>query len=105
MSVSPTRGNACPLPLQAIRQAEVEFYVWDYHSSFPFCQIVTDFGRGGVAFYYQGTDADGSRVVCQHVFCTMDKLYDFIAALIHGLPQHVLSSTPSAEVTTACTLD
>ena len=39
------------LSQQAVRQAEVEFYLWWRNSHFPYLQVVTDMETGGYAFY------------------------------------------------------
>ena len=43
------------LSRQAVRQAELEYYIWGKYSFFPFLQLVTDQQAGGVAFYRRPT--------------------------------------------------
>jgi hypothetical protein len=72
------------LCMQGLRQAETEYYLWQNASVYPFCQIITDLNRGGVAFYAYG-EASGSVQVFRRAMIGMDKLWEFISSMIKQL--------------------
>ncbi|GIL52315.1 hypothetical protein Vafri_8227 [Volvox africanus] len=77
------------LTLQGFRQAEVEFYLWQCYSQYPFCQIITDATNGGMAFYCGAVDDMGQKQVHYQVLEGMQNVYIFMAELIDGLPDNL----------------
>ncbi|GIL53772.1 hypothetical protein Vafri_9358 [Volvox africanus] len=77
------------LTLQGFRQAEVEFYLWQCNSQYPFCQIITDATNGGMAFYCGAVDDMGRKQVHYQVLEGMQNVYIFMAELIDGLPDNL----------------
>lgn len=78
-------------------QMEVEYVIFSAVSEYPFCQLVTDLGRGGVAIWTDGREPGGRWILRQKLLNSMEQVYTFMAQLIHNLPQHVVDLAPDSE--------
>jgi hypothetical protein len=95
-----TARLSCPLlarvHLQALREAEVEFYTWDSYVPGPFLQLVTDLCRGGVVFWCSGFTGPGPAsssnkiTIRRQVLSSMNQVYEFVTKAVHNLPDHVV---------------
>lgn len=86
------------LCLQNVWQMEVEYVIFSAVSEYPFCQLVTDLGRGGVAIWTDGREPGGRWILREKLLNSMEQVYTFMAQLIHNLPQHVVDLAPDSEV-------
>lgn len=102
-------SGLCWYVCQVTWEAEVEFVVWDAVSVLPFCQLVTDLTRGGVAFFCK--EASPSLcIVHKLVLGSMEAVYKFMARLINAIPEGIPDSVDkvrcvwSSLVTVRCSL-
>lgn len=72
-----------------VRQAEMEYYLWAYHSDYPFIQLITDLERGGMIFFsssIQGTSRTAQNADLRKQKCIVTKVGgQSVSMLINGL--------------------
>ena len=84
--------------VQALREAEVEFYTWDSWVPGPFLQVVTDLCRGGAAFWCEGVNDpaaacfSNSIIIRRRLLTSMSEVYEFVTNAVHSLPDHVVKA-------------
>jgi hypothetical protein len=102
--------------VQALREAEVEFYTWDSRVPGPFLQVVTDLCRGGAVFWCEdvkepaqaqpgaaqtqsgaaptqpGAACSGNIIIRCQILGSMCQVYEFVTKAILSLPEYVVKA-------------
>ena len=69
--------------LQGLRQAQLEYILWQSKSQFPFCQLITDLRSGGMAYYAESMPATGERTMLTvRGLPTMADVWAFMSELV-----------------------
>lgn len=79
------------LALQGLRQAQLEYIVWQSKSQFPFCQLITDLRSGAMAYYAESMPAAaGERTTLTvRALPTMADVWAFMSELVKDALAHI----------------